>query len=884
VYERFVASARFLVPETPETLVSRPGLLDRLEATAAPLTLVVGAPGSGKTAVLGSWVAQRSPPTIWLTCDPTDADPVRFWSALTCAVQRVLPHAGTDALARLDDEGCESADMAARLASDCTGPPGLALVVDDFHYAGATPPVADAFIRSLPPGIRLVLASRHDPSFPVGRLRVQGRLFELRDEDLRFSPAEARQLFARLQVDITDPDLERLCQLTEGWAAGLQLAALSLAAHPDADRLIQAFAETDRGLVDFLVNEVLDLQPPDVADFLMETSVLESFDGPLCDEMTGRHDSTEVLRRLHASHLFVVELDRQAGWYRYHRLLAAFLQGRLRARSRERMRGAHASASRAYAARGDMMSAVNHAMAADDVGAAFELVRQTALAELDAERRLIGIDILRSWLRQYGGHYLDREPRLVVECCLILTAYGSPDDIEVWLHRVEQAATRPLEPPTAALVEGVRATDRLHRGDPGAALKCLDEALRILGDGVAQDPWVSRWPIVACQAHLWLDDPMAARRAVDEARQSTLPAPILDAVRLPGFLSWAAVIEGELPEAERQARLTLEGAESLGLAPSNIGLILPRLALAAVAREHGDLEQAESLVAAAADAAVPARRPPTALLCLLERARLATANRAPEEALATLDAARRSMPAATPAVTDHIDRLAARIAIDSGHAQAAEVIDRLLPTATRLLLQARLALSLDGRAAALDLLDGSADVMTTRRLRVEHGLLSVRALAGLDRSRALERLDDTLRLAEPVGFLSTILDEGPDVHALLEALPTDAVLDGYVTTLLDAARHQTAQPGDHLARPLIEPLSDRELAALRYLASRLTYREIASELYISINTLKSHVKAIYRKLGASTRAEAVQAARKTRLISPGPLVDRNAGAEPKMPG
>jgi LuxR family transcriptional regulator, maltose regulon positive regulatory protein len=425
---------------------------------------------------------------------------------------------------------------------------------------------------------------------------------------------------------------------------------------------------------------------------------------------------------------------------------------------------------------------------------------------------------------------------------------------------------------------------RLHQGDPAAALRCVEEALRILGDGAARDPWVSRWPILACQAHLWLDDPGAATHAVHEARRSNLPAPIIDAVRSPGLLAWAAVIEGELPEAEHQARLALEGSESLGLAPSNIGLVLPHLALAAVARERGDLQEAERLVTMAADAAAAARRSPTTLLCVLEQARLAWAHRAMDDALATLEAARRIMPAATAAVTDHIDRLAARIAVDSGHHQAGDLIARLLPTPHRLLLQARLALGFGDRTAD-DLLDSAADAMDTRRLRVEHGLLSARALAELDPDRALECLDRTLRLAQGGGFLVSILDEGPDVYTLLEALPTDADLDPYVTTLLDAARHRTAPPGDFVSQPTIEPLSDRELTALRYLASRLTYREIASELYISVNTLKSHVKAIYRKLGASTREEAVQTARQIGLLSTGSLGNgRGRGSETRVLG
>lgn len=601
----------------------------------------------------------------------------------------------------------------------------------------------------------------------------------------------------------------------------------------------------------------------------MQTSVLESFDAPLCDEVTTRQDSVELLRRLRETHLFVIELDRRAGWYRYHHLFAAFLRGRLRARSRERMRAAHASASRAYATRGDPMSAINHAMAAEDIGEAFELVRRQAIAEFDTDERLTAIDVLRAWLRQHGGRCLDVEPRLVLECCLILTALGSPDDIELWLQRVEDATPTPLELPSAALLEAVRGLYRLHRGDPVAALHGARAAQRILGEAVAQDPWVSRWPVLVCQAYQWLDDPAAVKGAVDEARRSSLPDPVLDAVRLPGFLAWAAIVEGDLPEAEHQAGLALADAESLGLAPSNFGLVLPRLSLAAVAREHGDMAEAARLGSAATDAAVAAQRPPTILLCLLEQARLELANDATDDALATLEAARRIMPAATRAVSDHIDRVAARIAVDTGHVWASDMIDGLMPTAPRLLLQARLALASDSNAAAL--LGGATDMMTTRRLRVEHGLLAARALVGVDRSRASEHLADTLRLAEPVGFQRTILDEGPDLYMLLEALPTDTGLEPYVASLLDAARHQTAAASERPAQPLIEPLSQRELMALRYLSSRLTYREIASELFISVNTLKSHVKAIYRKLGASTRAEAVQAARRIGLLPTGLL-------------
>ncbi|MGH9229909.1 MAG: LuxR C-terminal-related transcriptional regulator [Acidimicrobiales bacterium] len=865
VQKRFVAGVRFLVPDMPQGFVPRPELVDRLESTAASLTLVVGSPGSGKTALLGSWVAQRTAPTVWLTCDPTDADPVRFWSALAVAIRQVVPDAGTDTLDRLDQAGRESPDAAASLASDCAGTAGLAIVVDDAHEAGPAPAVMAAFVRSLPPGVRLVLATRRDPAFPIGRLRVQGRLLEVRDEHLRFRFGEARQFFDNLDVNVTDTGVEHLCELTEGWVAGLQLAALYLAGRPDADTLVQAFAETDRGLVDFLVNEVLDLQPPDVEDFLMDTSVLDTFDGSLCDAVTGRDGGTELLRRLHAAHLFVIEVGRQAGWYRYHNLFARFLQARLRTRSRGRLRRAHTAASRAYAQRGDLMSAVNQSMAADDVDAAFQLLRQLAATEVDAEGRQAAIDTLRAWLRQHGNHYVSHEPGLVLECLIVLESLAASEEVEVWLHRVEHGGPQVLEPPTAALLAAVWGLHRLHQGDPAAALERGHEVTRILGHEVIDDDWMSQWPTVVCQAHLWLDEPTAARQAAQDARLAARPSPAYDTVRLPGLASWAAAVEGELPDSEHQAHTALEAADALGLLASNFGRVHPHLGLAAVARERRELDDAERLLALASESAVAAKRPPTMLLCELERSRLAATRGATDEALQILEGARRIMPSSTPVVTDHIDRLHARIAVDAGHPGAAELVDKLLPTTFRQHLRTRLALTSNGGVVP-GTLDGASQTTPTRRLRVERELLAARVVAPTDRQRALQHLEAALRLGEPAGLVSTVVDEGHEIHELLEALPTDAVLDGYVERLLDAARIRPAPPRGQGAQPLVDRLSDRELTTLHYLASRLTYREIANELYVSVNTVKSHIKAVYRKLGASSRTEAVKAARQIGVL------------------
>ena len=844
--------------------VARAELVDRLDRSRAPVTVVVGSPGAGKTALVGSWVTRRTGRTVWLSCDPTDADPVRFWSAVAVAVHRVIPGAGRDALRRLDEEGHETPDAVASLAADCSSTPGLAIVFDDFHHVGSSPATVAAFVRSLSPEVRLVLTTRRDPTVPLGRLRAQGRLLEIRDQDLRFSLVEATRLFRRLGIDVSHQVLERLLVLTEGWPAGLQLAGLSMMNRSDPAGFLDEFADSDRGVADFLINEVLDLQEPEIARFLLDTSVLESFDAALCAAVTDRDDAGEVLHRLREAHMFVIELDRRTGWYRYHHLFGSFLRARLRTRSPDRLRAAHASASRAYAARGDIMSAVDHAMAAGDVEGAFQLLRGLAASQGDVESRHVAVDTVRAWLRQYGAQQLGAEPRVLLECCLVLAAVGAPD-VELWLRRVEQSGSSRLERPAAAMLTGIWGLHLLHRGDPFAALERVDEARRILGADVAKDFWVSQWPVVACQAHLWLDDPAAAKTAAAEARMPALPSTFVDSVRLPGYLAWAAVVEGELSEAEHQAQLALEGARSLELAATNLGWIFPWLSLAVVARDRDDLDEAERLASLATEAAELASRPPLTLLCLLELARLAMTRGATDDATSIIERSRRVMPAATPVVRDHIDRLEARLAIDLGRPSVPERVAGLRPTAHRALLEARLLLAGEDPSTAVQVLDQAQGMMSTRRLRVEHGLLSARALAPYHRARALDQLEQALQLAEPVGLVRPFVDEGPALRSLLEAISPRTGLDTFASRVVDASHRRPALPRQRIPRK-VDGLSDRELDVLRYLASRLTYPEVARELHVSVNTLKSHVKAVYRKLGATGRAEAVQAARDARLI------------------
>jgi LuxR family maltose regulon positive regulatory protein len=851
------------VPELPPAVVERPRLVEPFTSCSTPVSLVVGSPGAGKSAVLSSWIDALPGPTAWLSCDPTDVDPVRFWTALAVAIGRCAGGAGDATLEYLDRKGTEGVDLAAGLAEACAAAPDLTIVLDDFHHAGAAPQTMSAFIGALPRGVRLVIGTRRDPPLPTGRLRVRGQLLEVRDDELRFTADEATQLFAQLGCDIRPGDITRLVDLTEGWAAGLHLAALSLPAHTDVDELVEAFAVSDRGVADFLMNEVIDAQPADIAEFLMQTSVLEVLKGDLCARVTGRQDCGELLESMHRAHLFVVALDRRSGWFRYHHLFGAFLQARLRATSADGFRRAHLAASAASADQNDLMSAVRHAMAASDTQSAFRHLQRLTVARMDAEHRHEAVDTARAWLREFGATFWRDEPRAVLESCLVLVALGAPDDVEVWLRRVEQL---PLDPGDAAMLTALRGLRALHHGDPETAIALVAEAQTGLGHDAPGHTWISHSPVIACQAFLVTGDSAGLAGEVDRARRAGLPSPFVDAIRFPGYLSWSALVSGALHDAARHADAAIEAARQAGLEESNLAWCVPRLTRAALLRERDEVEKASHELAIATEIARSARRPPTIFLAALESARHALAAGAPDEVRAHLDAARQCMAAPTPIVLDQIARIEARIAVDADDAGADARIAAVLPGPDRTLLECRRALANRDAAEATRLLESLPAPSLTIRQQVEHDVCDARVRALRDLSAALTPLRAAVRLAADVGLVRLLVDEGPEVHHLLDALPAEPAIDAFVTRVLDGARRRPVPARRVDVSTLIEPISDREHDVLRFLASRLTFGEISGHLYISVNTLKSHVRAIYRKLDATSRHEAVERARQVGLL------------------
>ena len=430
------ALTKFRPPALPDTLITRPALHDRLAAGLSQrLTVVVGSAGAGKSVLLGDWAAGRPPGlTSWLSCDRADDDPVRFWTGFIEAPRAIEPEFGADAIELLAMDRRMTADVTASVANDAARlPVGSAIIVDDFHYAAAAAaPAMTDLIERWPAGtVQLVLAGRSDPPLRQHRLRLSGQLSEIRDRDLYFSVTESRDLLANFGVRISDADLALLHQRSEGWPAVLQMTALALRRSTDPARLARALGARGAAITEYFIAEVLDQQPPEVAQFMLDTSILIGvLTADTCAALTGRQDAEAMLRGIDAAHLFLVPLDDERTSYRYHHLVRQLLRVELRARDRAREQALQLRAAEWFEATGDTRRAAHHYLAAQQPDRALALLQDRVVSDflhvptapeplvvhmvdptplLETPERLLGLaaELLLSGDTARGGNYLD---------------------------------------------------------------------------------------------------------------------------------------------------------------------------------------------------------------------------------------------------------------------------------------------------------------------------------------------------------------------------------------------------------------------------------------------------------------------------------------------
>ncbi len=902
------------VPSRRPGFVSRPRLAGRLEeGLARGLVLVCAPAGSGKTALLADWARHGSRPVAWLSLDVGDNDPTRFWRHAVAALGRARPGIGELAGPVLGPLEAPSPDgLVMALINELAADPRedeVLLVLDDYHLIDSQPVHGSLLflLEHLPPGLRMVLASRSDPPLPLARLRAGGQLAELRAAELRFTADEAAALLREaIGADLPGTAVAALTARTEGWAAGLQLAGLSLRGQADTAGFVAAFSGSHRYVLDYLTGEVLERQNPQVREFLLETSVLERLSGELCDAVTGRAGSQAMLQDIERAGLFLVPLDEVRGWWRYHHLFADLLRARLQAEQPGRVQALHRAAA-AWCEEHDLADdAVRHALAAGEAAWAARLVERHVEELLG---RSEGVT-LRRWLSALPAESVRARPRLCLAQAYAAAQGFQLEALEALLDDAERAfavsGDEPYEPSLGppqgdsvlanvpAGIAFLRASLARLRGDAALAAGYNRQALAHLGD----DDWFMRsfvhWNRAVTD---WLDgrldaaerglaEVLAERRAVGALFAGFLP------MRVWYDLGEVQRAQGNLDAALATCRQALdtfgESSQTALTGPAHVGL-------AQVLYERNELTAA--LDHATRGVTLCRQLAFTSALAtgLAIVARIRHAHGDAAGALEAMgEAGQAGLSPQVIAVFNPVPSQRARLLLAQGDtaATARWTQQRGLrpddepgyPQEREYLVLARVLLAQDRPGQALTLLDRLlAQAATGGRIGSIIEVLALQALAhqaSRDEPAAMAALVEALTLSCPQGHVRVFADEGPPMGALLGRLvaahrakqaPAHAIPLRCLARLvqafdgkLNAAAVPRPEPG---AVPgLIDPLTGRELEVLRLIAAGKSNQRIAHDLVVAFDTVKKHVTHVLGKLGAANRTEAVARARDLGLI------------------
>ena len=861
------ALSKFRPTTLPTTLVTRPALHDQLTAGAGKrLTVVVGSAGAGKSVLLSSWAAARPPGvTSWLSCDRADADPVRFWTGFIEAPQTMAPGFGADAADLLAMDSVMSADVIASIANDAAQlPAGSAVVVEDFHAAAAavSRDMTDLVERWPAETAQLVLAGRSDPPLRLHRLRMSGELCELRDRDLYFSLTETRDLLANFGVQVGGSELAVLHQRSEGWPAVLQMAALSLRRTGDPARVAHALDVRSYPIAEYFISEVLERQPPEIVQFMLDTSILGALTAGACAAVTARRDAEALLRRIDAGNLFLVALDDERTSFRYHHLVRQVLRAELRARDTERERALQLRAGEWFESVGDTRRAAGHFLAAEQVDRALALLQDRVVPDFLHEPVLPAAPDLS----KIPPSLLADAPDRLLALASDLLIWGDTARGSEYLDLLERV--QPPIPPESALAARLAAMRSFRHGLFGRLDEAIAEACNaraIQGKTLIQDEWATAVPLILLRVYNCLDDGQAVER--EAAAALALPALTEPAklVLVPGARALASLQSGHLAEAADAARSAEAEARRLGFDQHFFAVDHLR-ALAGLALEQRDLDTAEQLTERALSI-TERRRPLFEFLTLLDRAGIWAARGQVRDALATVEAARLVVPEASPALLARADELEALLRLSLGDLRSAgELASGLFP-AHRDLLLARIALAAGDHHGAVERLQSPSLAELTPRLWLVRQILLAAAAIGRGDPMADGILGGALQAARQRGFLNTVVTTAPQVTGYLVEHAAQALRDPFTEQLIAAALEvRAAQSAATRSRPVLaEPLTTAEMRILKLLPTS-TYLQMAATLYVSRNTVKTHLRSIYQKLGVASRSEAIEQAVDLQLL------------------
>ncbi len=862
-----ILATKIYIPTPRPNAVLRPRLLDRLNAGLYGKVTLISAPaGFGKTTLVTEWMSTVERLGVWLSLDVRDSDPVRFLRYVIATLQTVAPEIGASILKSLESAQSSSlTSLLTPLLNEFTMMPyDIILVLDDYHVIDNSEiDEGLAFlIANQPPNLHLVIITREDPQLPVARLRARGQLTELRVADLRFTTEEAMLFFSQtMDLKLSSDAIKTLETRTEGWIAGLQLAALSLQGHSDKAQFIESFSGSNQYVLDYLLEEVMQQQSEEIQTFLLCTSILDRLCGSLCDAIIPDSSSSgqETLEYLARNNLFLIPLDNERHWYRYHYLFAELLQQRLVREntgfSTEDVNALHTQASIWYEANGLELEAFQHAIASDDIERAERLIESQG-----TPMYLRGImKPILHWLESLPNHILDAHPSLWVAYASTLLLTGQHTSVEQKLNDAENALQHTELDDTSQDIMGrissMRATLAVIHNDAEAMIAYSNDALARLHPDNLPIRIASHW--TRGYAYQLQGNRQLARNAYAEVLQ-------LSASDEKSFYVIVATISlGQLQELDNQLHQASESYQSaikLSSEPAHPIVSQAFLGLARIHYQWNDLESAREYGKQCDELLQQMENTDTTASYKVFLAYLHLSQRDFTSASDVLDEAetfvrQNNFMFAMPDIVEaqvhiliHQDNLTTALKLAETHN---------LP-----LSQARLVLAQGDASRALQILDPVIQEAKDSELQNEHlkGLV-LQALvynALNQQDTALEILDQSLALAKRGGFIRIFVDEGSSMAQLLQIAHSSGLRQDYVRKLLSAfsmplAKQSTNSPTSQL----IDPLSEREIEVLQLIATGLTNQEVADQLYLSLHTVKVHARNIYSKLAVKNRTQAV---------------------------
>jgi len=881
-----ILKTKLNIPSLRPELVRRARLIELLEAGIhRRLTLVSAPAGFGKTTLIGEWVNRSELPVAWLSLENGDNDPIRFLSYFIAALQTIKPRFAEGLLANFHSlkSGAVESVLTGLLNEIAEIKNPFVLVLDDYHLIQepAIHGYVSFFLEHLPSQLHLVLSTRADPPFSLTLLRARGQMTELRSSDLRFTDEETAEFLNKLMgLKLSAEDVAALAARTEGWITGLQMAAVSIRGREDISGFIRSLTSSNRYILDYLLEEVLQRQPESVQTFLLKTSILEHLTGPLCEVLSGQKDGQEILEQLERDNLLIFSIDTEHRWYRYHRLFADLLRRRLKQLDADQVTELHRRAGEWYEQNNMVTDAIEQTLAGQDFEKAMELIEKNAESSLMRSE----FATFLKWIEMLPEEMVCKRPLLCVYHALSLLMAGAPmNDIQA---QVDAALQGESVEQVAGQVAAFRAFLAAIQGDIEESQIQSKQALELLPE----------------TDHFFRSTVNRVLVNVTYATSGNIPQSIpmfedsIRASRQAGNITITGALLSELGELHliqgrpHQAWATYERA--LELSTDSAGTPLPVAGLAKIGlgnllREWNDLESAEKMLR---DGIELVKR--IGVIGTLDGytalARVKQSQGRLQEAEQILETIQKMVIRFDASELDdlQVDLQRARLWIAQGKVEAAalwrsEWADRRAQTNKRIpyilseldqILQARILLAQGKSGDCLNLavqLQKCAEELGRTGVVIE--TLVLQCLASRNQNNveeALKALEQALALAEPEGYMRIFLDEGLPMAQLLYEAANRGIRKEYTGRILsNFPLHREARKARSATDDLIEPLSRREVDVLQLLASGTSNKEAARRLFISLATVKWHTSNIYRKLGVQNRTEAVAKGRALGLIS-----------------